>query len=58
MLKIFRGEGLVDGEGVPVKDACSWVVGVIKGSLQNIQKQGWAKANVVCRGGGLKVSPP
>ena len=43
MLKIFRGEGLVDGEGVPVKDACSWVVGVIKGSLQKHPKIGVGK---------------
>ena len=33
MIKIFRGEGVVDGEGVAVKGAWSGVVGVIKGSF-------------------------
>ena len=27
MIKIFRGEGMVDGEGVALKDALSGVVG-------------------------------
>ena len=42
MIKIFRGEGVVDGERVAVKGASSGVVGVgvIKGSFQNILKQG------------------
>ena len=48
MIKIFRGgggggEGVVDGEGVAVKDAWSGVVGgggVIKGSFQKHLKTG------------------
>ena len=28
MIKMFRGGGVVDGEGVAVKDACSGMVGV------------------------------
>ena len=53
-------EGVVDGEGVAVKDASSGVVeGVIKGSLQKHLKTEWVKAKVVHRGEGvLKVSPP
>ena len=40
MIKIFM-EGVVDGEGVAVKDASSGVVeGVIKGSLQKHLKTG------------------
>ena len=34
MIKIFRGEGVVDREGVAVKGAWSGVVGVIKESFQ------------------------
>ena len=37
------GAGVVDWEGVAVKDAWNGVVGVIKGSLQNILKQGVGK---------------
>ena len=57
----FGGEGVVDGEGVAVKDAWSGVVGVIKGFFQkNILKQevgkgGGGKGKVVHGGGGLKV---
>ena len=40
MIKIFRGRGVVDGEGVAVKDAWSGVVGVIN---KNILKQGMCK---------------
>ena len=47
MIKIFRGEGVVDGEGegegVAVKDAWSGVVGVIKGSFQKHLKTGLGK---------------
>ena len=60
MIKIFYGEKwVVDGEGMAVKDASSGVVGVggIKGSFQNILKQGVAKF-VRRRDGVLKVSPP
>ena len=42
MIKIFRGEGVVDGEGEAVKDAWREVVGVgvIKGSFQKHLKIG------------------
>ena len=47
MIKIFRGGGVVDEEVVTVKDAWSGVVGgeggLIKGSFQNILKQGVGK---------------
>ena len=43
MIKIFSGGGVVDGEGVAVKDAWSGVVGAIKGSFQNILKHGVGK---------------
>ena len=60
MIKIFM-EGVVDREGVAVKDASS---GVVEGGHEGIspetsQNRGWVKAKVVRRGGGvLKVSPP
>ena len=60
MIKIFigggGGGGLVDGEGVAVKDAWSGVVEVIKGSLQNILKQGVGKRQTlfVARGRGFE----
>ena len=61
MIKIFM-EGVVDGEGVAVKDASS---GVVEGGHEGIspetsQNRGWVKAKVVRRGGEgvLKVSPP
>ena len=44
MIKIFRwGKGCWMGRGVAVKDARSGVVGVVKGFLQNILKQGVGK---------------
>ena len=60
MIKIFRGEGVVDGEGVAVKDASSGLWGVIlKESLQKHPKTRWVKVKVVHREDGvLKVSPP
>ena len=66
LIKIFRGEGVVDGEGGGSERCLKWggggwwgVEGVIKGSLQNILNRGWVKAKVVRRGEGvLKVSPP
>ena len=53
MIKIFM-EGVVDGEGVAVKDASS---GVVEGGHERIspetsQNRGWVKAKVVRRGGG------
>ena len=60
MIKIFM-EGVVDGEGVAVKDASS---GVVEGGHQGIspetsQNRGWVKTKVVRREEGvLKVSPP
>ena len=39
----FKGGGVVDGEGVAVKDSWSGGWGVIKGSFQNILKQGVSK---------------
>ena len=47
MIKIFRGgEGVVDGEGVAVKDAWSGVVGgggSLRDLYENILKQGVGK---------------
>ena len=40
MIKIFRGEGVVDGEGVAVKDALKWGGGVTEGSFQKHLKTG------------------
>ena len=58
MIKVFRGEGVVDGEGVAVK----WGGGgggSLRDLSKNILKQGWVKAKVVRRGEGvLKVAPP
>ena len=58
MTKIFMGGGVVDGEGVAVKDAWSGVVGVIKGSFQKHLKKGVGKSKSCLKGGGgLKMSP-
>ena len=60
MIKIFM-EGVVDGEGVAVKDASIGVVeGVHEGiSPETSQNRGWVKANLFVGGEGvLKVSPP
>ena len=46
------------GRGVAVKELELGWWRVIKGSFQNILKQGWVKAKAVRRGGGLKVTPP
>ena len=55
MIKIFRGEGVVDGEGGSSERCLKWGSG---GSLRdlskNILKQGWVvKAKVVRRGEGV-----
>ena len=61
MIKIFRGGGMVDGEGGSSEGCLKWGGG---GSLRDLSKsilkQGrWVKAKVVRRGEGvLKVSPP
>ena len=57
MIKISKGKGVVDGEGVAVKGAWSGVVGVgiIKGSFQkHLKTGGGLKAKVVRRGGGFE----
>ena len=46
IIKIFRGEGVVDGEGGSSERCLKWGGGgwgVIKGSFQNILKQGVGK---------------
>ena len=58
MIKIFRGGG-GGGEGVAVIDACSGMVGVIKGSFQkHLKTGGWVKAKVVRRGEGVLTASP
>ena len=55
MIKIFRGGGVVDGEGGISKRCLKWGGG---GSLRdlskNILKQEWVKAKVVRREGGFE----
>ena len=55
MIKIVRGEGVVDGEGGSSERCLKWGGG---GSLRdlskNILKQGWVKAKVVHRGRGFQ----
>ena len=51
---IFRGQGVVDGEGGSSERCLKWGGGgVIKGLSKNILKQGWVKAKVVRRGEGV-----
>ena len=38
MIKIFKGEGVVDGEGYSSEGCLKWGVGVIKGSFQKYLK--------------------
>ena len=40
MIKIFRGEGVVDGEGCSSEGCLKWGGGVIKGSFQKHLKTG------------------
>ena len=48
MIKIFtEGGGVMDGEGIAVKDARSGVVGVIKGSFQKHLKK-WVGEGKSC----------
>ena len=60
MIKIFMGAGVVDGEGDSSERCMKWGFwGFIKGSFQDILKQGVVKAKDVSRGKGvLKVSSP
>ena len=62
IIKSFRGEGVVDGEGGSSEGCLKWGGGG-RGSLRdlckNIQKQEVGKGNSCSKGGGgLKVSPP
>ena len=62
MIKIFRGEGVVDGGRGSCERCLKWSGGggrVIKGSFQKHLKTWWVKTKVVRREEGvLKVSPP
>ena len=52
-IKIFRGEGVVDGEGGSSERCLKWGGGRSLTDLyKNILKQGWVKAKVVRRGRG------
>ena len=56
MIKIFRGEGVVDGEGGSSERCLKWGgggEGSIRDLSKNISKQGWVKAKVVRRGRGF-----
>ena len=58
MIKFLGGECGGGGGGGGSSEGClKWGGGVIKGSLQNILKQGWGKGKS-CSLGNLKVSPP
>ena len=57
MIKIFRGEGVVDGEGGSSEGCLKWDGGgwgSLRDLSKNILNRGWVKAKVVRRGRGFE----